>query len=334
MFAALAWVLTIILMTWLALAQLPRVRELLVWLREEHAWATVAACAVAVLMDQQNARRRQRLAASHDWLSAQPIAPSVRRRRRLLLLLRLRVFAAVAAPMLLLANASLSQTLMVTVCAVVAALIGNAMGDIERAPHRQSRPRETAFQTSRARGSVFNWQCIEASASIAPRHLAPLLLVILLVPRGPLLMALVALTLLLIVTGVSAWRRAVMVIVQADRWLLVEPIPARAWLLQSLRLPLLMLLGGTAALVSLSWTSAGPLLALAVGLASPVLGLLYLAVVASGRAQPRRIPLRFAVHTGLLAACAQALLPLIPVLFGAQLVFLFRRGFLDRSRRS
>lgn len=325
-FAALAWLATIALMSWLLLAQLPRLRGYLLWLREEHAWATLGACALMVLMDQQQSRRRQRHDAAHDWLSAQPIMPAVRRRRRWLLLLRLLPFAAVATPLLLLAKASLLQALMLAASASVAALIGNVLGDFERTPARQTRPRETAFQTSRARGSMFSWQCIEAGASIAPRHLAPLLLVILLVPRGPLLMALVALLLLLVATGISAWRRAVMLIVQADRWLLVEPTPARIWLLQSLRLPLLMLVAGTLALLSLAWFGAGAVLALAVGAGLPVLGLLYLGVVVSGRAQPRRIPLRFAVHVAVLAACTQAFPPLLPLLWGGQLIFLCHRS--------
>ncbi|MGQ0800338.1 MAG: hypothetical protein ACT4NL_09535 [Pseudomarimonas sp.] len=332
-FSALAWLTTIACMAWLTIAQLPRLREWSLWLREEHAWATVAACAVIVLLDQRQARRQQRLAAAQDWLSAQPIPPAILCRRRRLLLLRLLAWFAVAAPLLAMANVSLSQALLLAVCATAAALIGNALGDIDRAGQRHTRPREAAFPTPRAHGNLFNWQCIEAGASLAPRHLAPLLLVILLVPRGPLMMALVALLLLLIVTGVSAWKRAVMVIVQADRWLLVEPISTRIWLLQSLRMPVLMLLVGTLVLAMGAWMAVGSLLALAVGAGLPMLGLLYLGVAVSGRAQARRIPLRFAVHTALLAACAQALPPLLPLLFGAQLALLFRRALNAGSRR-
>lgn len=332
-FAALAWLATMACIAWLTLAQLPRLREWSLWLREEHAWTSVAACAVIVLLDQQQARRHQRRAAAQDWLSAQPIPPAIRRKRRWLLLLRLLAWFAVAAPLLTMAKVSLSQALLLAACATAAALIGNALGDINRAGQRHSRPREAVFPTPRARGSLFNWQCIEAGASLAPRHLAPLLLVILLVPRGTLLMALVALILLLIVTGVSAWKRAVMVIVQADRWLLVEPISTRTWLLQSLRVPVLMLLVGTIVLAVLAWVAVGSPLALAVGAGLPMLGLLYLGVVASGRAQPRRMPLRFAVHIALLAACAQALPPLLPLLFGTQLALLFRRALDAGSRR-
>ncbi len=325
-FVALAWSATIALMTWLALAQLQRLAVVLEWLREDHAWATAATFGLAVLVDQQQARRRQRQIIARDWLSAQPINPAVRRRRRLRLLLRLLAFAALASPLLLLADASPRQALVLAVCAVTAAVFGNLLGDIDRAPRRHSRPRETAFQTGNPRGSVFNWQCIEAGASVAPRHLAPLLLVVLLVPRGPLLMALVALTLLLIATGISAWRRAVLVIVQADRWLLAEPVPARVWLLQSLRLPLLLLLVGTLALVTMAWIIAGDVLAVAVAVGMPALGMLYLAVVTSGRKQPRRLSLRFAVHVALLAACAQAFPPLALLVWGSQWIVLFRRS--------
>jgi hypothetical protein len=67
-------------------------------------------------------------------------------------------------------------------------------------------------------------------------------------------------------------------------------------------------------------------LALIIGTGLLMLGTLYVAVVASGRAHPRRISLRMTLHVGLLIAATQAFALLVPVVFAVQLFMLVRRS--------
>jgi hypothetical protein len=325
-FQALAWACLLALLAAAAVSQAEQARQWLPWLRAEHPWGALLAMVVLVVLDQRQARRRQRLTWSQDWLQAQPVAPVIRRQHRFRLIgVRLLAVYAPAMPLLAWAGASAGETAMLLIACAAAAGMGHQLGDRE-GPWIRARPRRATLSESTQRGSVRRWQWIEAGAALAPRNLAPLLLVILLVPRGPIAMALLALSLLAMAAAASGWLRAVGVIVQAERWLRSEPVPARSWLRQSYRMPLLALLAGSAGWVVLALLNDAQMLALLVGGGMLVVGSLHLLVVASGRAQPRRLALRMALHLCLLLACAQALPPLLPLVWLGQLWFLLRKS--------
>jgi hypothetical protein len=325
-FHALAWSCVVALLVGALVSQANQARQALNWLRVEYPFSALLALSALVLLDQQQARRRQRSTWSQDWLQAQPVALAVRRRhRRLLIGGRLAGVYVLAWPLLAWAGAGAGEVMVLSLGCAAAAGIGHALGDRERSGTQAPASRET-LSTSTQHGSISRWQWIEAGAALAPRHLAPLLLVILLVPRGPAAMALLALFLLGLAAGTSGWLRAVGVIVQAERWLRSEPVQARTWLRQSYRLPLLALLAGGAVWITLALLNDALLLGLLVGVGLPMLGSLYLLVVASGRSQPQRVPLRMALHVCVLLACAQALPPLLPLVWLAQLWFLHRRS--------
>ena len=73
-------------------------------------------------------------------------------------------------------------------------------------------------------------------------------------------------------------------------------------------------------------TASNASLAMFIAIGVMMLGTLYVAVVASGRAQPARIALRMTLHTGVLIAVAQALGPMLPIVFGMQMFVLFKRS--------
>ncbi len=325
-FSGLAWCAGLAVIGWIALSQLPTLRALVTWLLAQHPWLTLCCVIVALGVDHWRARRTQRQRWADDWLSAQPIGRPIRRRRRLIALAtRCAWQSALIAPLLLLANASAMGWLVLGSCALAAASLGNWLGDIDGSPVIRGRRRETLF-TSTATGSLRRWQWIEAGASLAPRHLAPLLVAILLVPRGPAAMAIAALVMVLMASAVSAWLRAVRVVIQAERWLAVEPISATTWLRQCLFVPLLGLLVGALALAALMLAVANAAVALVAAVGLLIVGALYIGVVGTHRAQPRRIPLSMTLHVVLLAATVQALAPLLPLVVGAQLFVLFQWG--------
>ncbi len=303
---------------------LPGVTHSLVWLREQQPLAAAVVLLAAVLADQLQARRRQRRQVADDWLAAQPVATAVRQRLRVrALVLRLLLALVLMWVLLRLAGASAPASLLMTVGSVIAAALGNLLGDRQQAVAAARRHRATPF-TSTATGSLWQWQWLEAGASLAPRHLAPLLLVILLVPRGPAMMVLPALALVTLTASINGWVRAVNVIVAAHAWLQAEPVAPRRWLPQALRLPLLTLVAAAMGLGILGWLAAAPLLAGVAVIAPLAFGTLYLAVVSSGRAAPQRIPLRLTLHALLLVAIVQVMAPLALPLWVMQIVWLTR----------
>jgi len=324
-FNAAAWLAMLGALGWIAARQLDSLAAGLIWLRTQQPLLALALAALCSLLDQWQSRRRQRRVLATHWLSAQPVSASVLWRRRWLSCAgRMLAAAGAAAPLLVMAQGNGDDALMLAACCLPAAILGNRLGDIDR-PTRLRRRRETAF-TSHGVGSIPRWQWIEAGASLAPFRLAPMLLLIVLVPRGPAALAVIALALVMLATAINGWLRGVWVFVLAENWLGVQPLSTRTWLLPAIRLPLLQLLVASLALALLAMANDARVLAILLGVGLPMIGCLYLAVVASGRAMPRRVPLRFGVQLTVLIASSQAFAPLMPAVWLIQMVVLLRRS--------
>src|SRR5690606_33621413 len=121
--------------------------------------------------------------------------------------------------------------------AVAAAFAGQWLADRWRNSAALVVRRDSMLQAT-GRGSLWRWQWIVAGRTLAPAGLAPLLPVTLLLPRGPALMLAVALALVTVLATGSAFLRMVALIVDAQRWLDVQPLRPRDWLPQALLLPL------------------------------------------------------------------------------------------------
>lgn len=271
-------------------------------------------------------RRRQRRQWARDWLAAQPVSSPVRRRRRWRdAALHWALQAALTGIVLLLAG--LPASLPPALAALLAgALVGQLAADVERRPKVRRKLRETPF-VQRGAGRPWRWQLIELSAALAPRRLAILLaLATVLVPRGGLWMILPALILLMVLATLAGWQRSVGVIVQAQRWLAEQPLPARRWLPRLGVVPL-GLLGASCALAALACVLADhATLAWLLLLPTFALALLHLACVMAHRTQPRRIALAMLIHASVLLAVAQALPLLALPLWLTQLGWLGRRA--------
>ena len=290
------------------------------------AWAAAApamlglAVLVVLTLDQRALRRRELERARHDWLAAQPLPHALRRWRALRAPL-LRAAAEGAALLLLawFAHVPLALTLVALALLPVAALLA------QTTPRPSIVPRESPFAT-RGRGSFWRWQWIEAGASLAPRRLAWALIAVLLVPRGPAAMVIVAVGLVALVAAATAWQRGLGVIPAAQRWIATQPVAPRRWLRACLAMPLSWLALVSTAVAVIAASSGPAWLALAAAMGLIALGTLQLAVMTSTRQHPARAPWLTALHALLLLSALQTLPPLAPALWILQLLWLTRRS--------
>jgi hypothetical protein len=310
---------------WLLLASWPSLRAALHALLANPALASLL-WLVAVGIDQHRLRRVQRQRWANDWFVAQPITPAQRQRRRWneafsrMLALGLPVVV-----VLLLAERAVAL-LPAGLLALLGAAVGHWLADH---PPRLGAARQRRYSMLQASGpgSLWRWQWIVAGRALTPRALAACLPVLLLIPRGPALLLGVAIVMVMVLATTAAWLRMLAVIVDAQRWLDVQPLPGRDWLPAALWLPLALLgtaLLTAAAAMALGGASSTLLLAL------PLLGalaLLHLGAVLAERRRPRRIVLLSAAQQLLLLAGLQVAPPLLPLLFLLQLGWLLRRGW-------
>jgi len=327
LFYALAALAFAALLAPVAASAWPRLLQLVRVLRDDEAIQTLLVLVVAVALGARNATRSRRQAWANDWLAAQPVAGALRRRRAL----RAHVFdcLGVTAPGALLLAASGSGIYAIAILVgvgVFAHAIGAASLGRNPAIALKVGPRETPFRVGRT-PALSAWQWAEAGSSLAPARVAPLLLVLLLVPRGPWTLLFPALFGMSAIGLFNAFARATRVIVLAEAWLLPQGVAARAWLRGVLQVPLL-LASGLALLPALAAAAmVGPMAALGVGIVVVAALALHLAVTIERRRLPGQIPVHGAVHLLLLVAVAQALPPLLPLLWIAQMAWLLRRGW-------
>lgn len=267
--------------------------------------------------------RRARLRL--HWLAAQPIPASVSRR----LLLRLQLFHLLAycigggGLLYLVDQPPLAVVLWIAGCVIAIATANTYRLDRAGSPPSNSRLMPFAITSD---GSFWRWQWIEVCAVAAPRRLAHALWLFLLAPAGHWSATVIALVLVLIYLLLAAWNSSVGVLVQADHWLHTQPLQTKRWLLDCLRVPLLILACISALIVlTLAATSslryAVPLL-----LGSTAVALLHYACAAAERRHPRRLQLVFAVHLLVLLAALQSLPFLLAPLWLAQMYWLIRRS--------
>ncbi len=268
-------------------------------------------------LDQRAAQRRLLDRWRGDWLAAQPL-PQIQR-------LAYRAWRsggrfALQALGLTLLLAWLDGSSPLIAAALLATLAGSLLGATSagwRLPQRRRLRRHSPF-LPRGRGSLWRWQRQCAGSALAPRSVAPLIALWLLVPRGPALMLGVALCLLALALLASAWRRMLGVFAAAHGWLAAEGIAARRWVGRALLLPGLILSVGGTLCATLLWLFAAPPAFQLLWLACLMLACLSLLACAAERRTPRRAALVLAVHAALLAGCSQALPPLLPLLFALQ----------------
>jgi len=288
--------------------------------------ATALFAGALLFAAQRRARIAQQRARANDWFAAQPLSPTLRRsRQRLRVLLQAMAQALLGAALLALARAPAAAWGVLASLIAAAPLLDAALAHRQTWPRRHRSPRSTVF-AAHGRGSLWRWQVIEGGIALAPRRLAWLLLLLLLVPRGPAQLILVALLLVGIGVAVMGWWRALAVLFAAQRWLAAQPLPARRLLLGCLPYPLLLLVGGSAALAGLALQFGSPLLAALPALGLPALGSLAWLCAARHRRHPPRAGLAFAVHLSLLLGMVQAVPPLAPLLWLGQVVWLWRRS--------
>ncbi|MCB1552476.1 MAG: hypothetical protein KDJ14_01615 [Xanthomonadales bacterium] len=262
-----------------------------------------------------------------DWLAAQPTQPAVHRRRLRGIWLRQGLaWALPGAAVLAWADAETGPRIALPVGLLLAAGVGGRWA--QRPPRAASqRTRRVTPFASRGRGTMSTWQLAEAGATLAPARLAPLLLVLLLMPRGPWTMILPALLLVIGLSLAHAWQRSVAVIPRAEAWLQTQPVRAGRWLRDAAALPTLLgaaLAGLTAAVI---WKLSGGYFAALTGIGVLALLALIWAVTVRWRRTPRHIGMHVAAQGMLLALVAQSLPIAAPALWAIQMVWLVRKGW-------
>lgn len=280
---------------------------------------------VFAAIDQRAAQRRLLAGWRSDWLAAQPLQAEARRAYRWRRGLRRAGVQVLALALLLGALSAAPEAL----AAVLLAHAGGALLGGLSADRNWPRPRRAVRHglfAPRGRGRLWRWQRQAAGLALLPRHLAPLFALWLLVPRGPLLMAGVALFLLGLGLLASAFRRMLGVLADAEAWLAAEGIAARRWVPRALLLPsLLLATGGVLSALLLFGLDAQPAFYALLAAVVMVAGLALLAAAAERR-HPRRLALVLPLHLALLLGCAQALPPLLPLCWLLQCGVLLRRS--------
>jgi len=321
-FHAVGWLAVAALLLTLLIAQRDALGAAITSLLQTWPRLLLALLLFLIVLDQRRARQRQRAAEASDWFNAQPISAALRRQHRWRAGAWRTAITLVAFTLLAqLGEIAPLHIALLSPLIVLVALLGNVLGErMLLGGSSTSRAHRLSVLPINGRGSLMRWQAIEAGAALAPKALAPLLLVILLVPRGPVQMVAVALLLLCIALAINGWRRAVQVIVMATHWLHAEPIRRRQLVLRCLPLPTLTLMTASGCVLLLAWASGQTLLGGMLAAVFAVTGLLWLGVVASAPHATRRHPLHFALQLVMLVAALQSLPPLAPLVFCAQLL--------------
>jgi hypothetical protein len=208
---------------------------------------------------------------------------------------------------------------------VAAGAAGHLLADLEWRVLPKRRARELP-QAVRGRGSLWRWQMIESAAALAPRRLAWMLLLILLVPRGPALMILPAIALVVLGGLVHAWQRSLAVIPAAQPLMAAQPVAASAWLRRALAWPLQLLALAVSVLSLLAWLAGSVVLLWLTALLLPALALLQWASTAAERHAPRRAAFLFVLQLSLLIAVAQGMPLLGAPIWLLQMLWLWRRA--------
>jgi hypothetical protein len=177
------------------------------------------------------------------------------------------------------------------------------------------------------RGRLWRWQKIEAGAGFSPRVLARGGWILLLIPVGASAIAAGVSTVagLCIAAGISAWRRSLDVLLQAQNWLWTQPLRLRFWLSGVLFPAALALVAALVLGLALACLGAARV-APWIGPGVFAVALLQIACVLAERRQPQRVPMVGTIHLLLLAATAQVALPLLPLVWLAQCLWLLRRA--------
>lgn len=262
-----------------------------------------------------------------DWLSAQPIPRALRRRRLLQHALVMLLGWCLPLGTLLCAAEADVSVLLILLAVVAGCITAGTMVALRRSTRRShAAHRETPFAAGTG-DTLAAWQWAAAGASLAPTRVTPLLVVLLLMPRGPWTMILPALLLILLLSLARAWQLSVDVIPRAELWLETQPLRAGSWLRQLIKVPLLLGL----ALALLLAVSAGLITSTAmsgwVAVASLAALSLLWAVTLRWRRRPRSIGLNGTIQLVLLAAMFQALPPALPIVWCMQMVWLLQRGW-------
>lgn len=329
-FHALAWLaLGIMLIALLPLAARSSVIDLLrgTMLAQPLPWMLGATALLALHAASRLTawERQQRI----HWCFAQPVAERVRRHERwrvlglallphalagILLLCVLRL-PAVAHGLLMLA---------LLLAGVFAALWAHRS---RRTPQHAHPHAALPRWQDTGRGRLWRWQKIEAGAGFSPRVLARGGWILLLIPIGASAIAAGVSTVagLCIAAGISAWRRSLDVLLQAQNWLWTQPLRLRFWLGGALfptTLALLAALVLGSALAGLGATR----VAHWIGLGLLALALLQIACVLAERRRPHRVALLGTLHLLLLGATAQVAMPLLPLVWLGLCLWLLRRA--------
>ena len=276
-------------------------------------------------LDQRAAQQRLLDAWRDDWLAAEPLPTADRqgyrvwRAARRALLLHLAVGG-----LLLWLGASPVEWLGAQGWMLGGGIAGALSARIRR-PAQSRHWRRSLFAPGGA-GRMWRWQRQAAGLALLPRQLAPLLALWLLVPRGPAVVAGIALCLLALGLITSAFARMLGVFAQAQAWLAPEGIAARRWLLPALALPAALLVGSGLLGGLMLWALRAPLPFAVLLAGALMLGMLALLASAAERRNPRRLALVLPLHSALLLACAQSLPPLLPLLWLGQCGWLLHRS--------
>ncbi len=290
-------------------------------------WPTAATLLSVLVLTELHAAalRRQRSLWSRHWLVAQPIKVGLQRR-----ILQSQTMLRVLMQLLLGGGLLCAATLDIRVLAIWTSVVMLAAVLGWRSAHRAMPStahtrRQTVF-TPRGRGSFLTWQCTEAIASLAPYRVSRLIWLLLLVPRGQWLEIGLALVLVLLGIAFVAWSRSLAVLPAAERWLLVQPLPARSLLLRAALFPALLLAVVSTGLMLLLLVSGHAQWAPMVVMALLLPALLHFACSAAERRRPSRIGMLLMLHLTILAALLQAMPLLLLPIWLLQMFWLLRKA--------
>lgn len=295
------------------------------------AWLLAWGGLIAMRVRERERERERRDAAG--WLAVQPVAARVRARERM------RAVLAGAWPHAL-AGALLFGFLRLpreawgwlALMLVAASAAGAAWARWRRPSADRAARTEAASAAGRSRhfagrGCLWRWQAREALAGIGPRALRHGLWMLLLIPVGASALgaALALASGLLLAAYLTAWRRGLAVLLEAERWLGAQPARARFWL-SGLIVPLALALLGAGvagfALAALGAVRTAPWIGAALFAVAMLHGLCALAL----RRTPGRIAPALVLRLTVLGAAWQAFAPLLAPLWLAMCLRLLHRG--------
>lgn len=263
------------------------------------------------------------------WCFAQPVAVSARQHERWRVLALALLPHTVAGLLLawLLRLPPLGYALLMLTVLLAAACAWLWTRRARHAPRHAGNHASLPHWQDAGPGHLWRWQKIEASAGFSPRVLARGGWILLLIPVGVSAIAAGVSTVvgLCIAAGASAWRRSLSVMFQAQTWLCAQPLRLRFWLGGALFPAALALVAALVLGLALSGLGAARV-APWIGLGVFAVALLQIACVLAERRQPQRVAMVGTIHLLLLAATAQVTLPLLPLVWLAQCLWLLRRA--------